>query len=81
MMLECIKQHLSNIWCWIHKVYKQPWGWVEEKYFSYKERVMPLLAVNYFHKTGLAYMCYRVVNTPLAFIISSEALQKGAKKA
>ena len=30
MMLICSKQHLSNIWSWIHAKVKQHWGWIEE---------------------------------------------------
>ena len=32
MMLICAKQHLSNIWSWIHAKVKQHWGWVEKKH-------------------------------------------------
>ena len=31
MILICIKQHLSNIWCSIHDNVKQNWGWVGNK--------------------------------------------------
>ena len=40
MMVRCNKQHLSNIWRWIHKkkpttmnkqTKKKHWGWVEKK--------------------------------------------------
>ena len=31
MMVTCNKQHLSNIWRWIHGKEKQDWGWVEKK--------------------------------------------------
>ena len=30
MMVICIKQHLSNIWSWIHEKVKQQWGWAEK---------------------------------------------------
>ena len=44
MMLVCIKQHLSNIWSWIHGKVNQHWGWVEEKCFLtksvYLERIL-----------------------------------------
>ena len=35
MMVMCSKQHVSNIWSWIHEV-KQHWGWVE-KSVAYKK--------------------------------------------
>ena len=31
IMLVYTKQHLSNIWRWIHGKAKQHWGWVEKK--------------------------------------------------
>ena len=30
-MVICIKQHLSNIWSYIHEKLKQHWGWVRKK--------------------------------------------------
>ena len=30
MMVMSNKQHLSNIWSWIHEKAKQHWGWVEK---------------------------------------------------
>ena len=38
MMVVCNKQHLSNIWSWIHEKLKQPWGWAE-KSVVYKKSV------------------------------------------
>ena len=41
MMLVCNKQHLSNIWIWIHGKVMQHWG-CAEKSVAYKEkRVLP----------------------------------------
>ena len=43
MWLICIKQHLSNIWSWIHEKVKQHWGWVEKKLCllgSYKAKAL-----------------------------------------
>ena len=31
MMLECIKQHLGNVWSSIHEKANKHWGWVEKK--------------------------------------------------
>ena len=31
VIVICIKQHLSNIWSWIHEKVKQHWGWVKKK--------------------------------------------------
>ena len=31
MMFVCTKQHLSNIWSWIHEKVKQRWRWIEKK--------------------------------------------------
>ena len=36
MMFVCIKQHLSNVWSWIHEKVKQHWGSVE-KSVAYKK--------------------------------------------
>ena len=37
------KQHLSNIWSWIHEEVKQHWGWVEKRVaFTKKKPVMQL---------------------------------------
>ena len=42
MRITCIKQHLSNIWSWIHEKVKQNWGRVEKalpikkNYLSFK---------------------------------------------
>ena len=36
MMVVCNKQHLSNIWSWIHGKRKQHWGWAE-KSVAYKK--------------------------------------------
>ena len=35
-MVICNKQHLSNIWSWIHEIVKQHWGWLE-KSVAYKK--------------------------------------------
>ena len=43
MWLICIKQHLSNIWSWIHEKVKQHWAWVEKKLClqgSYKAKAL-----------------------------------------
>ena len=32
VMVMCNKQHLSNIWNWIHEQNEQYAGWVEKKY-------------------------------------------------
>ena len=39
MMVMCNKQHLSNIWNWIHKKIKQHWGGVEKKLLFIKKTV------------------------------------------
>ena len=36
-MVMCNKQHLSNIWSWIHRKVRQHWGWVEKKNAAYKK--------------------------------------------
>ena len=38
MTVICTKQHLSNIWSWIHEKVQQHWGWVE-KSAAYKKWV------------------------------------------
>ena len=40
MMIICIKQHLSNIWCSIHEKGKQHGDWVEKKRCFKKKRVI-----------------------------------------
>ena len=42
MILISIKQHLSNIWSWIHEKVKQHWGWVEKKVLPIKTPVYNL---------------------------------------
>ena len=44
-MLIYIKQHLSDIWSWIHKKVKQHWGWIEKKRCLYKKKK----CVTFFH--------------------------------
>ena len=38
MMVIFSKQHLSNIWSWIHEKVKQHWGWVEKSVAYTKKR-------------------------------------------
>ena len=38
MMVVFSKQHLSNIWSWIHEKVKQHWGWVEKSLAYTKKR-------------------------------------------
>ena len=42
MMIICIKQHLSNIWSWIHEIVKKHWGWVEKKALLIKKACITL---------------------------------------
>ena len=44
VMVMCKKQHLSNIWSYIHEKAKQQWGWVEESLAYINKRVKPLNA-------------------------------------
>ena len=43
MMLICTKQHLSNIWSWVHAEVKQHWLWVEKKRCLQKKACKPIL--------------------------------------
>ena len=49
------KQHVSNIWHWIHEKAKQHWGWVEKKSVAYKKSV-------YMNENKMNIICYYVFN-------------------
>ena len=40
MVVMCNKQHLSNIWSWIHEKFKQYWGWVEKEALLIKKKLV-----------------------------------------
>ena len=46
MMLICIKQHLSNIWSWIHEKVKQHWGWIQKKPLLISKKTYMSSAIN-----------------------------------
>ena len=60
MMVMCNKQHLSNIWSYIHKKIKQHWGWVGKKALLIKRKQALLLIINFIIVEKSIWICKKV---------------------
>ena len=65
-MLICIKQHLSNIWSWIHEKVKLHLGRVKKKKIYKKARIRLVISSLFITKVPFRF-CYQLSMTLLGF--------------